>query len=231
VIHGLASSPSAIAAVLSARRIKPAVEQLFRHFHFPGFASPQEFFGAQAPPKEYLEKVVATYQEKIIKVYWIIPQPDLDLWGMSIATADILAGFAAALMEMGQLGLAIPFLVALPGLGSKEFILSFSTARRQPGGGDQGGDVRRILQSRLPDIRPMRLTAVAGIFLHGPHFGDRYGIAHTLVAALETAHISLLALSCTISSISLIIRQQDLAAAQVILGDTFAAPVEFQGPR
>ena len=46
----------------------------------------------------------------------------------------------------------------------------------------------------------MRLTPVAGIFLHGPHFGDRYGIAHTLVAALEKAHIKLLALSCTISS-------------------------------
>ena len=126
MIHGLASSPSAISVVLSSSRIKPAVEQLFEHFHFPGFASPQEFFSAQAPPKEYLEKVVATYQEKINKVYWIIPQSDLDLWGMSIATADILAGFAAALMEMGELGLAIPFLVALPGLGGQEFILSFS---------------------------------------------------------------------------------------------------------
>ena len=234
VIHGLASSPSAISAVLSSSRIKPAVEQLFKHFTFPGFASPEEFFSAQAPPKEYLEKVVATYQEKVNKVYWIIPQPDLDLWGMSIASRDILAGFADALMEMGQLGLAIPFLVALPGLGGREFILSFSTARRQPGSqrleacatGDQGSEVRRILTSHLPDIRPMRLTPVAGIFLHGPHFGDRYGIAHTLVSALEKAHIKLLALSCTISSISLIIRQHELAAAQVVLGNTFAAPVE-----
>lgn len=226
VIHGLASSPSAISTVLSSRRTKTAVAQLFEHFQFPSFASPQEFFSAQAPPREYLEKVVATYQEKVIKVYCIIPQSDLDLWGMSIATADILEGFAAALMEMGQLGLIIPFLVALPGLGGQEFILSFSTARRQPGGGDQGSEIRRILRHHLPDIRPMRLTPVAGIFLHGPHFGDRYGIANTLVQALEQAHISLLALSCTISSISLIIRQHELAAAQVILGNTFAAPVE-----
>ena len=226
VIHGLASSPSAISVVLSSKRIKPAVEQLFEHFHFPGFASPQEFFSAQPPPKEYLEKVVATYQEKINKVYWILPQSDLDLWGMSIATADILAGFATALMEMGDLGLAVPFLVALPGLGGREFILSFSTTRRQPGGPDHGSEVRCILKNHLADLRPMRLTPVAGIFLHGPHFGDRYGIAQTLVSALEQAHISLLALSCTISSISLIIRQHQLAAAQVILGKTFAAPVE-----
>jgi hypothetical protein len=226
VLHGLASSPSAISVVLSSKRIKPAVEQLFEHFLFPGFASPQEFFSAQPPPKEYLEKVVATYQEKVNKVYWIMPQPDLDLWGMSIATADILEGFATALMEMGDLGLAVPFLVALPGLGGREFILSFSTAQRQPDGPDHGSDIRRILKNHLPGLRPMRLTPVAGIFLHGPHFGDRYGIAHTLVEALEKAHISLLALSCTISSISLIIRQQELAAAQVILGNTFAAPVE-----
>jgi hypothetical protein len=234
MIHGLGSSPSAIAAVLSSKRIKPAVEQLFRHFHFPGFASPQEFFSAQPPPKEYVEKVVATYQEKITKVYWIIPQSDLDLWGMIIATADILEGFAAALMEMGDLGLAIPFLVALPGLGGREFILSFSTARRQPASprleagatSGHGSEVRRILKDHLPELRPMRLTPVAGIFLHGPHFGDRYGIAYTLVDALEKAHIKLLALSCTISSISLIIRQQELAAAQVVLGNTFAAPVE-----
>jgi hypothetical protein len=226
VLHGLASSPSAISVVLSTRRLKVAVNQLFEHFHFSGFASPQEFFSAQAPPQEYLEKVVATYQEKVTKVYWIIPQPDLDLWGMSIASADILAGFATALMEMSQLGLAIPFLVALPGLGDQDFILSFSTVRRQPNREDHGSEVRRILKNHLPDLRPMRLTPVAGIFLHGPHFGDRYGIAHTLVSALDQAHISLLALSCTISSISLIIRQHELAAAQVILGNTFAAPVE-----
>jgi len=72
----------------------------------------------------------------------------------------------------------------------------------------------------------MRLTPVAGIFLHGPHFGDRYGIVHTMLEALERAHVSLLALSCTISSISLIIRQQELAAAQLVLGNTFEAPVE-----
>jgi aspartokinase len=71
----------------------------------------------------------------------------------------------------------------------------------------------------------MRLTPVAGIFLHGPHFGDRYGIAHTLVKALEKAHVSILALSCTISSISVIIRQQELARALPVLGQVFEAPV------
>ncbi len=225
MLHGLASSPSAISAVLSSRRTKAIVRQLFENFQFSSFASPQDFFAAQPPPAELVEKVVATYQEKVIKVYCIVPLPDLDLWGASISSAASLEGFAAVLMDLGELGLQLPFLAAIPELASKEFLVSFSTRRNQSGE-DQSEAVRGILRRRLPDIRLMHLTPVAGLFLHGPHFGDRYGIAHTLVDALEKAHISLLALSCTISSISLIIRQQELAAAQLVLGNTFAAPVE-----
>lgn len=228
VIHGLASSPAAITVVISSRKKNKAVQQLFEDFYFPTFESPKEFFAAQPPPEEILQKVVATYQEKVTKVYVIVPQADLDLWGMSIPSRDILEGFAYALADLGELGLTIPFLVALPGLGMREFLVSFSTGWAQ-GTADQGSEVRRILRKHLPDSRPVRLTPVAGIFMHGPHFGDRYGIAHTLVEALEKAQVSLLALSCTISSISLIIRQQELAAALVVLGNTFEAPVACPG--
>jgi hypothetical protein len=225
IIHGLASSPSAISAVLSSGRTRIAVRRLFDNFFFPAFESPEVFFAAQAPPEELVRKVVADYQEKVVKVYWILPQPDLDLWGLTVSSTEILAGFADTLLDLGRLGLQIPFLVALPGLEGREFILSFSTA----GPPERGAEIRRILAKNLPGLRPMRLTPVAGIFLHGPHFGDRYGIAQTLTEALEQSHISLLALSCTISSISLIIRQHELAAAQLILGRTFAAPVEGSG--
>jgi aspartokinase len=225
MLHGLASSPSAIAVVLSSGRTKAIVRQLFKNFQFSSFESPEDFFAAQSPPAELVEKVVATYQEKVTKVYCIVPLPDLDLWGASISSTAGLEGLAAALMDLGELGLQLPFLAAIPELGSKDFLVSFSTRRNQSGE-DQSEPVRGILQRRLPDIRLMHFAPVAGLFLHGPHFGDRYGIAHTLVDALGKAHISLLALSCTISSISLIIRQQELAAAQLVLGNTFAAPVE-----
>jgi len=62
---------------------------------------------------------------------------------------------------------------------------------------------------------------VAALFIHGPHFGDRYGIANTLVRALEKGGISLLALGCAVSSISVIIREEDLAAAVKALETTF----------
>jgi aspartokinase len=230
VIHGIASSPSAISAVLSSRRKKAAVRQLFEHFYFPAFASPQEFFEAQPPPEEYVRKVVATYQEKVIKVYWIISQSDLDLWGMAISSSDILEGFALVLLELKDLGLTVPFLVALPGLEGQEFIVSFSTARA-PEAEDQGAAVRRLLKKRLPHINPMRLTPVAGIFLHGPHFGDRYGVADTFLQALGRARVSLLALSCTVSSISAVLRQQEMRAAMQVLEETFEAPGSQACPR
>lgn len=224
MVYGLASSPSAITAILPERRKVMAVHQLFADFQFTSFANPEDFFAAQEFPEEYVRRVVATYQEKIIKVYWIIPQSDLDLWAVSIPTSDVLEQIADILTQFGEFGLTIPFLIAIPRLGTEELLFAFSTGRA-PESGDQGSIIRRLLNERLPGLRPMRLTPVAGIFLHGPHFGDRYGIAHALVEALEKAHVSILALSCTISSISVIIRQQELAPALLVLGQVFEAPV------
>ncbi|MFZ5451341.1 MAG: hypothetical protein ACOZF2_05650 [Thermodesulfobacteriota bacterium] len=222
VLHGLASSPSALSVVMSSRREKAVVQQLFEHFYFPAFASPQEFFDAQPPPEELVQQVVATYQEKVIKVYWIMPQADLDLWGAKVSSSAILEGFAHALIDMGNLGLKVPFLVASPGLGGKDFLLSFASSRGASP--EQGSEVRGIFAQHLPDIRPMRLTPVAGVFLHGPHFGDRYGVVYTFLQALARVRVSLLALSCTVSSISAVLRQQELGPAMQVLEETFEAP-------
>ena len=223
-IFGLASSLSAMTTIIESRRQEKVVNCLFDNFAFTSFATAQEFFTAQEFPEEYVRKAVATYQEKVIKVYWVLPYPDLDLWAASIPSAAILRDIADVLIKFGDLGLTMPFLIAIPRLRTDELLIAFSTAHPQ-GAKDQGSEIRRLLSEHIPGIRPMRLTPVAGIFLHGPHFGDRYGIADTLVEALEQAHVSILALSCTISSISVIIRQQELAPALLILSQKFEGPV------
>jgi len=38
--------------------------------------------------------------------------------------------------------------------------------------------------------------------MNGPHFGDRYGIAAQMLAALSDGGVQLLALSCSIASIA-----------------------------
>lgn len=224
IIYGLASSPSAITGIVEARREVKVATRLFEDFQFSSFASVEEFFAAQEIPEEYHRKVVATYQEKRIKVYWIVPQSDLDLWAVNIPSADVLEEVGDTLTHFGELGLTLPFLIAIPRLRTGELLFTFATGRAA-GGEERGGLIRQLLNERLPGLRPMRLIPVAGIFLHGPHFGDRYGILNALVEALEKAHVSILALSCTISSISVIIRQHELAPALLVLGQVFEAPV------
>jgi aspartokinase len=223
-IFGLASSLSALSVVLEGRRQVTVLDHLFENFQFKSFASPREFLAAQEFPEEYVRKAVATYQERVVKVYYVLPQSDLDLWALSVPTTAILGDIANVLDHFADLGLTIPFLIGIPRLGTEDLLFAFSTAHAAEAG-DQGSTIRRLLQERIPGIRPMRLTPVAGIFLHGPHFGDRYGIAHSLVEGLDRARVTILGLSCTVSSISVIIRQQELAPALLVLSKRFEGPV------
>jgi aspartokinase len=65
---------------------------------------------------------------------------------------------------------------------------------------------------------------VAALFLHGPHFGDRYGIANALIQTLEQSHTEILALGCAVSSISVVIDAEDIPTATRALQTAFSIP-------
>jgi hypothetical protein len=214
MVLSLASSPSAISAVLLSRNKDRALERLFAIFQFPGYATPAEFYAMQRPPEALVREVVAAYQEKVIKIYHLIQLDDLDLWSFSIPSAALLESLGAALMGLGAQDVKIPFLVALPGPEDR-FVCSFCTDTAR------AGEVARLLEEHIPVMPAEHRSPMAALFFHGPHFGDRYGIADTLVQALAGVNVSLAALSCTVSSISLVIRQDDLPAAVRVLTGTF----------
>lgn len=214
MVLGLASSPSALSAVISAHAKERAVARLFNFFEFPSYATPEEFYAMQPPPEELVREVVAAYQEKVIKIYHLIQQTDLDLWSFSIPSSTLLENLGAALMALGRQGLKLPFLVALPGPEDR-FICAFSTTS------EDNQQVARLVEEHLPALPPEHLAPVAALFFHGPHFGDRYGIADTLVQALEKVQVEPLALSCTVSSISVMLKEANLAAAMEVLSETF----------
>ena len=214
MVLSLASSPSAISAVISAHAKKRAVERLFSFFEFPSYATPEEFYAIQPPPEALVREVVAAYQEKVIKIYQLLELTDLDLWCVSIPTSMVLENLGSALMALGRQGLRLPFLRALPGREDR-FVCTFSTAK------EQQEEVARLLDARISVTSLKRLTPVAALFFHGPHFGDRYGIADTLMQALEKVQVEPLALSCTVSSISVVIKEENLASALKVLSETF----------
>jgi aspartokinase len=223
MVRGLASSPSAISGVISLGDKKRAIEQLFKEFHFPTYDSPGEFYAAQLPPKELVRAVVAAYQEKIIKIYCLVKEMDIDLWEVSVPSSRALEELGGALMDMGERSFRLPFLVALPALDKPELRVAFGVRAEVPAP-KRAEEIQQLLSSHLPGLSARLITPAAVIFVHGPHFGDRYGIAQTLAEALERAAVTLLGLSCAVSSISVMIKQQELNAALRVLEQTFEVP-------
>ena len=108
----------------------------------------------------------------------------------------------------------MPFIIALPSLENR---LSFSFCLPE----GEEVQIRAVFSPHLGNTELARHSQVAALYIHGPHFGDRYGIAHVLVKALESKGVSLLALGCTVSSLSVIVGEQDLDGAVQALEASF----------
>jgi len=212
-LQGMASSPSAVSSIVSTAETEAAIDTLFEAFEFPSYGSPSDWYAAYEGKEHLLQKIIASYQEKVVRIYDIVQQSDLDLWSL-VVDQTALAKLGAALMALGQWEIRMPFVIALL---SPENRLVFSFCFP----GKQDSQIRETFSSHLGNTVVGRHSKVAALYIHGPHFGDRYGIANTLVRALESGGVSLLAIGCTVSSISVIIREKDLTTAVQALEATF----------
>ena len=59
------------------------------------------------------------------------------------------------------------------------------------------------------------------IYFHGPHFGDRYGVADATLSTLSRAGINILATDCSSASVFLVLAHEDLDRAEEELSRTF----------
>ena len=212
-LQGMASSPSAVSSIVSTDETESAIDTLFEAFEFPAYRSPSDWYAAYEGKEHLLRKIIASYQEKIVRIYDIVQQGELDLWSLVVEQSG-LTNLGEALMALGQRQIRMPFVTALL---SPENRLVFNCCFP----GKEDSQIRETFSSHLGNTLLTHRFQVAALFIHGPHFGDRYGIANTLVRALEKGGISLLALGCAVSSISVIIREEDLAAAVKALETTF----------
>ncbi len=160
-------------------------------------------------------EVIAVYRESVIKTYGFHIVPDLGL--------VILSFPRNRLTDRGEL---------LQGMGCKEglhfatlqieendtFVLSvcahLETVERLAALAARDGGEQSI------DVQPR----VDLLFFHGPHFGDRYGIADAAFGILDRENVPLLAAGCSVSSLYMVFPHGQAQRAASLLMEPFCAP-------
>ncbi|KAB2889304.1 MAG: hypothetical protein F9K32_13185 [Desulfobulbaceae bacterium] len=162
-------------------------------------------------------ETIAVYWEPKIRVYGvstfaglslytlIFPAGQLAHWGGLIASlAEAGTGFRLVNQQVQATGEIILQLLLQPDERHREI------GRIIAGGCENGRAGICRLQS------PVDL-----VYMHGPHFQDRYGIAEAAITPLTKAEIPLLAAGCTGTSIYLVVPEGCAGKAVACLGATF----------
>lgn len=210
-VQGMANSPSALSVLIREEQLEPVSRVLFEAFTFRTCRTPEEWKAAQEGKEALYKEVVASYQEKRPKVYGVICHTNQQL--VSILLDDpSLSTAAPVLSEAAERGLRLSLIVSGPFRSNGPFHLTYCLPRAQ------GGE---------PSDSPAEPVAVFS--MNGPHFGDRYGITSELLAALGQNSVPLLALNCTVASITGAVPGRDLDAALDTIQECFEVPSVMTG--
>jgi hypothetical protein len=216
--YGLASSPSAMTMLIPSSEFEGIICGLFDTFEFPAYSSPLDWHAAYRGQEDLLNEIICSYQEEVIKVYNLAHLSGLDLWQITLPL-ESLGDLGSVLLELNELLLKMPFLVSKSFLdaGTMCFAFCLAVSCREL--------VRATLGRNFPDTDLFCHGPASVFFLHGPHFGDRYGIANACVRSLRNADIAPLAMSCAVSSVSIVIEDKDSNRSIEALGSSFCIPV------
>jgi aspartokinase len=217
--YGFASSPSAMTILVPAADFEGIIYGLFDAFEFPTYSSPLDWHAAYRGQEELLSEIICSYEEEVIKIYNLNHHVGLDLWKMTLPVGR-LGDFGSVLLELHQLQLRMPLLVSksFPDGERLGFAYCLPAAYRK--------QVQETLDRCLLGIDVFCQGPVSVFLLHGPHFGDRYGIANAFVSSLRSANIAPLAMSCAVSSVSAAINDQDSKRAIEALSSSFQIPAK-----
>jgi aspartokinase len=221
--QGLASSPSAMTVLISAMDMEKVIDGLFEAFDFSAYESPFDWHAAYRGKEQVFKEIICSYEEQVIKIYGVASRPDLDFWHIPIPFSQ-LSHVGGALISLAEEGMKLPFLVGQSG-PEMSLLIGFCLAS------GQREQIGRILAFHLPDVNLVHDDSVTVVSLHGPHFGDRYGIAYALVKTLHDAAIQAVAISCAVSSISLVIFNSELERALQAIENVFEVPGAVSGER
>jgi aspartokinase len=155
-----------------------------------------------------------------IAVYW---EPRIKTYGFQRITDLALIEFSYALSDIKSLGeifskndlktLRPKFILSQVTNHEISFIFCFPLKESK--------GLRTSLEKTSSPTSYRYMHPVSIVFFHGPHFGDRYGIADATFSTLSKAGIKILASGCSLASVFLVLAQHDIDKAEEALAETF----------
>jgi hypothetical protein len=164
-------------------------------------------------------EVIAVYRESIIKTYGFHQVGDVCLLEVSIHRTAM-ARLGRWLREEVVKYKKVHVCVVQPGDG-EELTLSVCLEC------DDSDAFRSGLKSMLPEeawLSSSLTPSVDLLFFHGPHFGDRYGIAEAVFTCLADGALPVLLAACAVSSIYLALPGGSCSTAMALLSKSLETP-------
>ena len=212
----LLNSPSAISIVLAGDYVDRTVAALFEPFRFSAYQTPADWKLAQKGKEQLYREVIASYQEKKPKVYALEWYGEQILVQMKLLFTD-LAAVGKTFAESASTEIFLTFFALNPAHGTDLYDLLFCLP-------PSAADHIKFMHTRFSGNTEMQLKPVAFFSMNGPHFGDRYGIAENLYAALTQFGVQVLGLNCSIASISGIVPAEQIQPAIRAIQTRFDIP-------
>jgi len=155
-----------------------------------------------------------------IAVYW---EPRIKTYGFQRITDLALIKFSCPLSKIKPLGeilsqddlkiLKPKFIIAQVSNHEISFIFCLPLKESR--------DFRTSLEKTSSQTPYKCIYPVSIIFFHGPHFGDRYGIANATFSSLSEAGLKIIASGCSSASVFLVLAQHDIDKAEEVLAEAF----------
>jgi hypothetical protein len=204
--YHLASSPSMLSFTIDYKDQETISASLATHIDLPHSHTP---YRQEVNMDEFLKyfkkepETAATYVEKKIKTYAIQTSRNVMLCRFDIHN-DLLAVWGERIQRLEDLG--IRFQYASSFISEENLIRLFLVL------GSEAPHSENLNQQLFSDIFPKDMSPSCHfmassdiISFHGPHFGDRYGIAAHAFAAMRHRSIPVLLMGCVGSSITIVV--------------------------
>ena len=165
-------------------------------------------------------ETIAVYWENKAKTYGFQVERELSLFRISTAPHE-LAGLGSVLFNDTS-GIRFSWVLVQP---SSRQLLKICLLLSQKWAPSMQVLVERSRENDI-DLDLQTTSPVELVYFHGPHFGDRYGIADTALGTLRRKGLPILAAGCTGASVYIVVPEQRSAEVKQILSDVFDTPNE-----